>query len=230
MIKLSKRLQAAAELVRHGAVVADVGTDHAYLPIYLCQTERAAGGVASDINQGPLDRARQHILSAGFSDRIETRLTDGLHGVEAFAPTDVMIFGMGGELIAKILSEAPWVRERRVNLILQPMSKPDTLRAWLNGEGFSVIDETLTKTDRYYQTIHACFTGEREDYTAEELLIGKKILWGNSPHLPGFIERTLEVLIPATDGKRRGGLDVEKDLLLIRSLEQRRNALREERK
>ncbi len=227
---IDARLESALPYVTRGGRAVDVGTDHAYLPIELIRQGICERALACDINEGPLERAKEHILAAGVSDRIETLLTDGLHGVERFEPTDVMIFGMGGELIAKILSKAPWVRERRVNLILQPMTKPDALRAWLCREGFSIMDETLSKTDRYYQTIHARFTGVREDYTAEELLLGKKILSGESPHLLGLIERTLEVLIPAAEGKCRGGLDVEEELILIRSLEARRDALREEQK
>lgn len=225
---LDPRLESAVPYVTRGGRAADIGTDHAYLPIELIRRGISDRALACDINEGPLERAEANIRAAGMTDRIGWLLTDGLHGVEAFDPTDVLIFGMGGELIAKILSEAPWVRERKVNLILQPMTKPEALRAWLAREGFSVLHESLTKTDRYYQTVHARFTGEREDYTAEELLLGKRILSGDSPHLIGLIQRTLDVLTSATDGKRRGGLDVEEDLRLIESLESRLKQLREE--
>ena len=132
--KLSPRLLAVAELVREGAYVADVGTDHAYLPIYLCLSGKARGAVASDINEGPVQRAKLNIASHKLEDKILVLHTDGLRRVDILCPDDVMICGMGGELIAEIISGAEWLKKRRNRLILQPMTQADKLRDYLNRE------------------------------------------------------------------------------------------------
>ena len=137
--KLGARLQSACAYLSAGGTVADIGTDHAYLPIEIIKKGLSQRAVACDINRGPIESARRNIEAAGLSDRIDTMQTDGLHGVEGFHPTDILIFGMGGELIAKILSEAPWVKDEGIGLILQPMSHAEILRRWLSENGFSIL-------------------------------------------------------------------------------------------
>lgn len=132
------RLLSAIPYLRAGGVVADIGTDHAYLPIELCRRGICRRAVACDINEGPISAARANIRAAGLSDRIDTLCTDGLHGVEPYAPDDILIFGMGGELIVRILCEAPWVRNDRIGLILQPMSRAEILRRYLWENGFEI--------------------------------------------------------------------------------------------
>ena len=141
--KLDNRLLAVASCVEKGAYLADIGTDHAYLPIHLLREGIISGAVACDINAGPIESARMHIAAAGYSDRIDTLLTDGLYGVEPYAPDDILIFGMGGDLIVKILSEAPWIKNERIGLILQPMSRVSTLRQWLCENGFLITGESI---------------------------------------------------------------------------------------
>ena len=169
--RLDHRLSTAIPFVREGAVVADVGTDHAYLPIVLTGSERASRAVASDIHRGPIDCAAQHIAENGISDRIDTVLTDGLDGIRPYAPTDIIIFGMGGELIARILSDAPWVKDQAIRLILQPMTHAESVRQYLAREGFAIVDEVLSREGiKIYQTIVAEFAGvpyEIDDVTAE---------------------------------------------------------------
>lgn len=224
---LDSRLMSALPYVRRGGTVADIGTDHAYLPIELIRRGISERAVACDVNKGPILRARAHISEAGLTDRIDTVQTDGLHGVERFRPDDILIFGMGGELIVKILSEAPWVRDGAVGLILQPMTKASTLRRWLSESGFSILGESLTYEDQYYQTIYARFGGEAEVYRAEELLLGRHILNGDSKYLEGFIRRNLQILSAAAEGKRKGYADTSEEDALIGALEARLQRLRE---
>ena len=132
---LSPRLLAAAELVREGAFIADVGTDHAYLPIYLCLEERIRGGVASDINRGPIERAKENIEKYGLSERISTELTDGLCNIEKYSPEDILVLGMGGELIASIIDAAAWTKNSDIRLCLQPMTHAEHLRKYLYENG-----------------------------------------------------------------------------------------------
>ena len=205
--KLSKRLSAAAEMVRAGAVVADVGTDHAYVPIALCLSGRAARAVASDVNEGPLDRAKENIAARGLSDRIDTVLCDGLSSIEAYHPTDVLILGMGGELIARILTDAPFVKARGIRLILQPMTHPEAVRATLCEHGFTIVEETLVLEEKIYQIFCAEYTGEREEYSALELLVGKQNLQRGGALTRALCDRWRSVFDTRLRGKRSVGGD-----------------------
>ena len=198
------RLMSAIPYLTKGGRVIDVGTDHAYLPIYLVREGIVGEAMACDINRGPIESARGNIAAAGLSDRISTMQTDGLHGTEAFCPDDVMIFGMGGELIAKILSEAAWVKNGRIGLILQPMSRAHALRAWLCENGFCIEGETLTRVDKSYQTVYARYAPERvQTYTEEELLLGKRNIDQNPPLFEGFLRHEIGVYEAILRGKAR---------------------------
>ena len=166
MIHLSPRLMCAVKYVRQGILLADVGTDHAYLPIYLCQKRiltpveakngEVLSAIASDINKGPVERAEQHLRAERLSGYIKTVCTDGLNGLEAYAPKTVVVFGMGGELIVSILEAAPWIKESGMRLILQPMTHPEKLREALPRMGFAITGESLSaEGDRIYQVICA---------------------------------------------------------------------------
>lgn len=197
------RLSSAVPYITFGGCVADIGTDHAYLPIYLMQKGIISRSVACDINEGPIESARVHIAEAGFSDRIVTLHTDGLHGVEPYAPDDVLIFGMGGELIVKILSEAPWIQNERIGLILQPMSRASALRRWLCENGFSIVGEALSYEEKYYQTIAARYTGEISVYTDVELAIGRFNIDTRPLLFDGFLRHEIAVLDKILAGKAR---------------------------
>ena len=112
---LSKRLMAAAEECREGSFIADVGTDHAYLPVYLAREGKIRGAVASDINEGPICRARENIAAAGLSDKISTLLCNGLSGVEKYHPSDIFILGMGGDLISQIIGREKFIQKKVYN-------------------------------------------------------------------------------------------------------------------
>ena len=213
--KPDTRLLSALPYLTDGGVVADIGTDHAYLPIELIRRGLARRAIACDINEGPIETARRHIAEAGLSHVIDTLRTDGLCGVETYRPTDVLIFGMGGELIARILADAPWVREEKTNLILQPMSKGEVLCRWLLENGFAVLHESLTYEGQYYRTIHARAGEKCERYTEAELYLGKYGNLKGSPLLEGYLQRKQAVLERAAEGKRKGGqpTDYEEGIL-----------------
>lgn len=216
------RLQSAVPYLTGGGRVVDVGTDHAYLPIFLVREGIVARALACDINQGPIDSARANIAAAGLADRIETMRTDGLHGVEDFQPDHIMIFGMGGELIIKILTEAPWVRDGKIGLILQPMSRAHLLRAWLLGNGFEITGETITFEDKYYQTVAACYCGKRQTHSTEELLLGKTNIAENPPHFEGFLRHEIGVYESILKGKSRSATaDARAEEEILRILKNR---------
>ena len=167
------RLKTAADLVRENSRVADIGTDHAYLPAYLVLSGRVVSAIACDIVKGPLDNAAQTVEEYDLSDKIELRLCNGLQGVNADEVDDVVICGMGGELIASIIDDAPWLKCSDKHLVLQPMSAVDDLRIYLANNGYFVEKETLVKDGkRIYIVISACFTGEKYDYSPEYLYVG----------------------------------------------------------
>ena len=159
MTTLDKRLSAVAALVRAGSRLADIGTDHAYLPVYLVERGISPSAIASDIGAGPLEAARRTVVGAALTDRIVCRLGDGLSTVSPDEVEDIAIAGMGGETIVAILDSAPWVRDSRLRLILQPMTHAEDLRRWLLENGFTVREEHLIRDKRHlYPVIAAEYT------------------------------------------------------------------------
>ena len=204
----------AAAYVRRGSAVADIGTDHAFLPIYLIENGISPRAVAADINEGPLARARINIPK-GMQKKIELRLTDGLHGIEDAKVDDVLICGMGGELIARIIADAPFVKNEKIRLVLQPMTKAPTLREFLLSEGFSIIGETLSFDDRIYQTVCAEYTKTSEKYTPLELLLGKHNIEQGGELFSAFVMQNIKMFEGILDGKSSGNADTtyEKEIL-----------------
>lgn len=177
-----KRLCAAAELVRQGAVFADVGTDHALLPVFLCQCGRVVRAYATDINEGPLKAAQAQIAQASLQDKITVCLTDGLEGLSEEGITDIAICGMGGELIVSILSAAPFVKNKNIRLILQPMTHVADLRRYLAREGFSVVAEkTAFAKGKCYFCLAAEYTGTPYEISRLEADFGKDITKNTPP-------------------------------------------------
>ena len=225
-----RRLLSALLYLRRGDRVIDVGTDHAYLPICLIAGGIASSVLACDVNEGPIERARENIREAGLTDRIDVMQTDGLAGTAFFKPDSILIFGMGGELIVRIISQAPWIKDPSLRLILQPMSRASVLRAWLNENGFTIVGETLTKEDRIYQTVCAEWSGKSEPYTASELLIGKMRFHRQSPLSEPFLEEKIRVQSAIVAGKKRSsGVDPADDEQLLAELRALLVKLREER-
>ena len=177
MITLDKRLSAVAALVRPGSRLADIGTDHAYLPVYLVQAGVCPSAIASDIGAGPLEAARHTVTAAGLTSEIALRLGDGLATVSAGEVEDIAIAGMGGETIAAILAAAPWVKDSRLRLILQPMTRAEDLRRWLLHNGFSVLEEHLTRDKRHLYPVLAA------EYTAAPVCEDEVLIYG------GFFSR-----------------------------------------
>lgn len=170
-LDLSPRLAALAAQVPQGALLADVGTDHAYLPAWLLLAGQIRGAVATDINEGPLQRGRETARAYGVEEGIAFRRCDGLAGVAQGEADTVAIAGMGGDLIAKILAAAPWTR-RGVTLLLQPMSAQEVLRRWLTENGYVISRETLAREGRKRYTILTAAGGQSQPYTPGQLWAG----------------------------------------------------------
>ena len=219
-ISLDRRLMAAAEFVRPRAVVADIGTDHAYLPVFLVKQGIAARAVASDINEGPVLRAKKNVSEAGLSDKIEVLRRDGLCGYENSGVTDIIICGMGGELIAQILGDAKFTANESVRLILQPMTKAAELRRFLVSSGYSIIGEKLAEDDgKIYQIICAEYSGTVELYTEAELLIGKSFDGKDGELFIKLAEKTVAELKKRKNGLEKSGRSTDFEDAIIKDIE-----------
>ena len=141
-------------MVSRGYRLADIGTDHAYIPIFLVEEGRVPSAVAMDINRGPLDRARENIMESGQEDKIQIRISDGFSALEEGEADAAVLAGMGGGLTIRILREGADVVRTLKECILQPQSEIEKVRAFLLAEGFSFTDEDMVEEDgKYYPII-----------------------------------------------------------------------------
>ena len=184
------RLRAIADLVPPGSRLADVGTDHGYIPAALLLEGHIAEAIASDIGREPLEHAARTARQWGVADRMELRLCDGLSAIAPDEADTVVIAGMGGDNIVDILSAAPWTREG-ILLLLQPMSRPETLRRWLPENGYAVTAEELVLDKGTIYPILSVRGGHMPPATDGEayggFLLGEDPLWG--PYLEDRILR-----------------------------------------
>lgn len=214
---LRARLSAVFDSVRCGSVAADVGTDHAHLPIALCLSDVCPRVIASDVRDGPIASARANVERYGLSDRITVVKTDGLLGIERYDPDDVLISGMGGELIVRILSEAPFTRSAEKRLVLQPQTHPEEVRRYLLQGGFRIVRERLALDDgdRLYQVIVAEYDGKAHTVngSAEErfaFLCGAPDMGQDGVLYRLLLERMIAVYERRVAGKRSAEKETER--------------------
>ena len=213
--KISERLRTVSTFVRDGAILADIGTDHAYLPIYLALNNRIKTGYASDINKGPLDRALENIRKYNLENVIKTNLASGLDGIENFAPTDITICGMGGELIAKIIDSSAYVKNGNVRLILQPMTCVKELREYLQNGFFTIAENVVFEDNKLYQIICVEYDGQVHNMSDIEMEIGPKNLINKGVMVEKLIFSTIVKKQKILNGLRLGGYetaDLEKEI------------------
>lgn len=173
MLKLKPRLQMAADMVRQGSLLADIGTDHAYLPTALILEGKINSAVAADLRKGPLENAEATVRSYGIAEKVKLRLSDGLNCVMPDEADDIVIAGMGGILISEILTAAPWVKDKNKRLILQPQSHSEDVRKYLFKNGFEILNETACfEDDKVYICMCAEYTGEITEHSDSEILLG----------------------------------------------------------
>lgn len=167
-MQLSKRLRAVAALVKPGSSIADIGTDHGYIPVYLCRAGVITGAVAADINEGPLSSCKALVAQEDLQHKIKTCLSDGLEGLCCDDFDTVIIAGMGGELISDILSKCDYISKKHI--ILNPMTHPELARKFLYDNGFEIKNDLIVQDGHhYYSVFDAEYTGEiipkkRADY------------------------------------------------------------------
>ncbi len=218
-IILDKRMKCIADCVFENAILADIGTDHGKLPIYLAKIGKIKRAVASDINEMPLQKAVDNIKKYGYEDVIDTYLTDGLKGIENFSPDCVVIAGMGGELIEQILSNST-LDKNNVKFILQPMTKEEHLRRYLCENGFKITDEYIVKEGKLYQIICCEYSGCRYEMSDCEYLLGKINIEKKEQLFTELLDKVIDRIKTKIEGKCRAGIEVSyEEQILSRLLE-----------
>jgi tRNA (adenine22-N1)-methyltransferase len=221
MITLSKRLEAIASLITPGYIVADVGTDHGYIPIYQIQQNRSPSAIAMDLRKGPLQRAADHIQSCGLSDRIQTRLSDGTAALGVGEADTIVVAGMGGELVLHILTDGEAVCRSAKELILQPQSEIAGVRRYLREHAYRIVAENMIYEDgKYYPMMRVVPVAENAP-RAEMAVAGNEPravvipASGREPHAVGMPVAGNMACVEATAGSETCALyDLYGELLL----------------
>lgn len=215
-ISISQRLLWFADRVRSGVTFADIGTDHAKLPVYLVKCGKVARAIASDIGEGPIARARAYIGVNGLGDKISSFVGDGIAHLNIEAPADIAICGMGGETIINIINGAMFVKNRNIRLLLQPMTDFAILRNYLAENGFAPVDEDIIESDgRMYQCMVVEYIGEAYMLDSVEAELGALCIKKRSDTFLKYVQRRYNIVKKCHDGKIKANLDVseEKNLL-----------------
>ncbi len=191
MLQLQPRLQLLADLVPQGARLADVGTDHGYLPIWLLSQGRISSAVAADIAPAPLDHARRTAAEYGITEGLSFCLCDGLQGLSLQDADTLVIAGMGGETVIHILSQASWCQDAKL-LLLQPMTKVALLRSWLANNGYMIRQERLVWDKAHLYPVLLVVGGQGPALTAAEEFCG--VNNQTDPLFPAYLQQQIERL------------------------------------
>lgn len=192
---LKGRIKFIADMIPECSIVSDIGTDHAYIPIYMVKHGRCERAIASDIGKGPVEVANRSISKHGVQDRVETRLGSGLKPIHEEEMDVCVIAGMGGLLISEILKEDVNKAKKARTLIIQPMNCIELVREWLYGNGFEISDEGLiAEGDRIYNVIASNWTGKVQSKDRVYYYIGEKLIEKKDPLLKRYIEKKIGVI------------------------------------
>lgn len=192
-MELSKRLRCAASLVTAGNRAADVGTDHGYLPIWLVEQGVCPRAIAMDVRPGPLERAQVHIREHGLEGKIETRLGDGLQPLAPGEADTLILTGMGGPLMRRILTEGEAAARAARELILSPQSDLRAFRRFLYENGYTVTAERMLREDGKYYTVMRAIPGpDPEPWAEADFAYGRQLLRQRPPVLREFLEKKRE--------------------------------------
>lgn len=210
-VNLSKRLRCIADYIDSGSRVADVGTDHGYIPAWLIQNGICERVIASDIKAGPLQTAVNTAKSAGVEENIDFRLCSGLDAYSAGEVDQVIMAGMGGETLISILEAKPWTREKK--LIMQPQSKIPELRSWLRENGYVILDAQLVyDAGRIY--LVWLVTGGRE--TDSDGLTFNILLKKRDPLLGAYLEDMIKRTLKRLKGLEKATVESSAELFACR--------------
>ena len=222
MVTLTNRLLMVAGMVRDGRPLADIGTDHAYLPVYLLQNGTIPSAAACDVREGPLRNAAATVEREGFSDRVELLLCSGYDHPALTEYHDFVMAGMGGNLIADLMEAAPFLQAPDHHFVLQPQSHAEDVRAFLYAHGFTILRETAVEDGgRIYIALEAEYTGDIRDCTLSDCYLGE-LPKSSSPYRFDYFRRVLHRLTARCDALRSYSEEQEECRMLedvIRSVE-----------
>ncbi|MEG1312379.1 MAG: class I SAM-dependent methyltransferase [Romboutsia sp.] len=225
-MKLTDRLLKIASLVTKGKRVADIGTDHGYIPVYLLNKGYIDFAILADVNKGPLENARGEVKHNKLLNNVDLRLGSGIEVLEVGEVDEVIIAGMGGILISELLEAKSEVAHSVDKLILQPMQAQDELRKYLLNNGYEILDEVLVKEDfRIYEIIITKYTGNNTLLDDEIYYkIGKKLIDNKDILLNEFIDKRIfkyKSIIEKLEGKSGESINKkrEESILVINELE-----------
>ena len=211
-MKLTDRLLKIASLVSDGKKIADIGTDHGYIPVYLLKEGKVPFAVLADVNKGPLDNAHKEVIQNNLLDKVDLRLGSGIEILEIGEVEELIIAGMGGILISELLEAKKEVAHNVEKLILQPMQAQEELRYYLLNNGYEILEEVLVREDfRIYEIIVAKYTGKNtiiEDEIYYE--VGIKLLENKDSLFNDFIEKKIKTyssIVNKLEGKNGEAID-----------------------
>ena len=219
---LNPRLTSAAEFVRQGARFADIGTDHAYLPIFLLSEGRISYAVCSDINEGPLASAKANARESGLYEKMDFCLTDGVAALAGYDLTDIAVCGMGGDLIASIVEAADFLKDEKINLILQPMTKQEALREKLYLMGYEIVAESYSiDAGKHYVCMQVKYTAKaRELSEIEKEICPENARIVNKSLQIAYLEKKKSTYRKIVNGKASGGNLEPRELLSIKMIDE----------
>lgn len=218
-MQLSKRLQLVASFVSKGKIMADIGTDHGYVPIYLVRNQMVPYAYACDVNKGPLERANAHIAEAGLGGQIETRLGSGLSVLKPGEAEAIVIAGMGGPLMQRLLEESSEVTASVTELILSPHSEVDGVRRYLHKTGFCIVREAMIYDEGKFYIVFKAVPGEDKVYTELEYRFGKLLIEAGEPVFLEYLQDCIRKLRKLQNRLIESGLGKENSRFLQASNE-----------
>ncbi len=236
-MEMSARLKLIAGFVTEGYVVADIGTDHGYIPIWLIKADRIPRAIAMDIGKGPLERAQENIKQYGYEDRIETRLSDGLKELRENEADSVVIAGMGGPLIVSLLEAGKTALNTVKELILSPHTDIYLVRHYLIENGYDIVrEEMVYDMGKYYTVMKAVHTEDKRvkslyDRDKYNYIYGRLLLMERSSVFMGFIKNEKDKLsvifenLSRSEGADEKKQEIRERLKYINGLEEIHNGL-----
>ena len=201
--KITPRLRMVASKVRQNSVALDIGTDHAYVPVFLIEKAICPFVYAGDVVRGPLKNAQTVVTEYQLQDKIELRLSDGLEAFSDVKVDDIIIAGMGGLLIAEILSKADWIKSPVIRLILQPMTHAEDVRQYLIQNGFELLEEdAVSEGKRPYMVMVAHYTGNAQKY-ADDFIYTGLLNDSENPAAKAYIKKQYDRLKKKADALQK---------------------------
>ncbi|MGN1033891.1 MAG: tRNA (adenine(22)-N(1))-methyltransferase [Intestinibacter sp.] len=221
-MKLTDRLLKIASLVDKDKKIADIGTDHGYIPVYLLTKNIINYAILGDINKGPLENAKKEVVKNNLSDKVDLRLGSGIEVLRPNEVDQIIIAGMGGILINDILKANEPVAHSAEKLILQPMQSPEELRKFLYQNGYEILDEYLVREDhRLYEIIVCKYQGlNPREINSIYYEVGEKLVEKNDPLLEDFIKNKIRInenILKKLEGKE-GGLVEDRKAIINKKL------------